>query len=166
MQSAMHCYFVFTSLYILVSVCLSNSGAKALSNLWTENQLPFYITDIACNGTEDGIFSCPQSNELPVCESPFNDASVMCLCKWFLPRSCIQCMKLPGNNGFASMTTMSSLHECTVEVDWTCVPGWRFHIKLILHHTNWKHLLCQFLGLLLSHSMAASNQIFCGHDAT
>ena len=65
---------------LAISVCSSNSGAIALHDMWIENELPIFISNVACNGTEDSILNCPHTQGLLNCAG--NDASVMCLCKY------------------------------------------------------------------------------------
>ena len=57
-------------------------GASAQSNAYTEGNWYVHINDLNCTGEEESIWDCPQNGLSRYSCNHYQDASVICQCKW------------------------------------------------------------------------------------
>ena len=58
------------------------SGASAQTNVYTEGTWYVHINDLNCTGEEESIWDCPQNELSGYSCYHYQDASVICQCKW------------------------------------------------------------------------------------
>ena len=58
------------------------SGASAQTNRYTEGTWDVHINDLNCTGEEEAIWDCPQNGLSRYSCNHYQDASVICQCKF------------------------------------------------------------------------------------
>ena len=72
------------SLYIIANLVTFFIGASALFNRFIERQWNFHIKDLNCTGDEGTIWDCPQNRLDNYNCNEYDDAAVVCQCKFLL----------------------------------------------------------------------------------
>ena len=82
------------SLYIIVNLVRIFIEGSALFNRFNEGQWNVHIKDINCIGNEGTIWDCPHNRLDNYICNHYNDAAVICQCKFIFKKSSIGFLSL------------------------------------------------------------------------